>query len=262
MNGLRFQLVSNPMESNNSLLTMFTGFTVYVTENSNINTQYTDGVNVPLGFSTNIAIKKVVINKKEKPYSECIFDLSRIDSYPSQIFKTTFVSNNNSYSLDKCVDMCVQLHIVENCGCYDIGDGVSPDPSLRPCMNDTDLVCDTDSFTSFVELNVKESCDCPQPCIKTKYETKKSLANFPSRAYADYLMSNSGFRDTYFNGTNLTFATLKGRIAAVNVFFNELSETTIIEKSKMSFQDVISDTGGVLGLFLGNQNVSFFLIKV
>ncbi len=46
MYGLQFQLLSNPMESDNSLFSMYSGFTVYFTEQTNINTLLTDGVKV------------------------------------------------------------------------------------------------------------------------------------------------------------------------------------------------------------------------
>ncbi len=143
-------------------------------------------------------MKKIVITKKEKPYSECTLDLTTLDSYPSEIFKTTFVNNNNSYSWDKCVDMCVQLHIIKNCGCYDIGDGVSPDPSLRPCVNDTDQQCNDVFSTDFENIFGDSSanrCDCPKPCQETIYETSSSLANFPSPDYAGFLASDPSFTE-------------------------------------------------------------------
>ena len=54
-----------------------------------------------------------------------------------------------------------------------------------------------------------------------------------------------------FGDTNVTYDALKQRIASVNIFFNEMSETESSEDSKMSVSDLFSNIGGILGLFLG-----------
>jgi hypothetical protein len=77
------------------------------------------------------------------------------------------------------------------------------------------------------------------------------LANFPSKAYSDFLISDPSFRARFPNHTPLVHDAIKERIASVNLFFNELSEFTVTEESKFSLQNLISNIGGILGLFLG-----------
>jgi hypothetical protein len=127
MYGLQLQLASNQMESQNSLLSIYSGFTVYISDHSSINTLFTDGVKIPLGFLTDIIVSKLVITKQPKPYSECVKDLTQIDSYPSETYKKTFIFNNKTYTREDCMNMCFQIFLIKNCGCYDIGNGGTND---------------------------------------------------------------------------------------------------------------------------------------
>jgi hypothetical protein len=148
--------------------------------------------------------------------------------------------------------------MIKNCGCYDIANGVSPDPTVRPCLNKTDQICDNFFSNHFTESNVIKTCDCPIPCSETVFRNTHSSANFPSPAFADFLISDPSFRARFANDTELNYQFLRDRIAAVNIYFNELSETVITEKAKLSVQDIISNIGGILGLFLGNLKFIFF----
>jgi hypothetical protein len=193
MNGLKLQLLSNSLDGNNSLFSMYTGFTIYISDQPRINSFFTDGIKVPVGSLTDIVVNKVVISKQPKPYSECVSDLSRIDSYPSQIYKKTFTLNKNSYSLSDCINLCYQVGIIDLCGCYEIGSGLSPDPQARPCLNETDQLCD-----SFFTSNFTDTCDCPMPCSGSMYDVITSSAGFPTQAYSDFLLSDPGFRARFW----------------------------------------------------------------
>ena len=46
----------------------------------------------------------------------------------------------------------------------------------------------------------------------------------------------------------------------INVFYDELKLTTVSQKAKISFESLISDIGGTLGVFLGASFLSFMEI--
>jgi hypothetical protein len=72
MNGFSLELFSDLVEDDNSLLSIAAGFTVYLADQSSINTMYTNGINAPTGFLTDIVLRKYAVSKQPQPYSECI----------------------------------------------------------------------------------------------------------------------------------------------------------------------------------------------
>ncbi len=157
--------------------------------------------------------------------------------------------------------MCYQTFLIQNCGCYAVGYGPSPQ-NVRPCVNETDQRCFNHVLEEFTRSRAINFCDCPVPCFDTIFHATASLANFPSRAYAEFLVSDPAFTAIYPNDTEPSYELIAKRVAAVNIYFNELSETSITESKKMQIQDIISNVGGILGVFLGkNFSLNLHFIK-
>jgi hypothetical protein len=103
LNSLQLELFSPDLTTNSSYLATDLGFSVFISDGQTaLNTNYQDGITAPLGFTTNIALRKYSVSKQPYPYSECWQDLTKIDSYSSDCYKKTFELNGNSYSYEKC----------------------------------------------------------------------------------------------------------------------------------------------------------------
>ena len=76
---------------------------------------------------------------------------------------------------------------------------------------------------------------------------------FYFKILAFYILSDPSFQSKFPNDTGLTYDNVKKRIAAVNIFFNEICETVITEECKMTPLDIIYDFGGILALCLGKK---------
>jgi hypothetical protein len=67
---------------------------------------------------------------------------------------------------------------------------------------------------------------------------------------------NSSFIKKMYS--NLSYEEMKQSIAKVEIFYDELKETIISQEIKTSLADLISNIGGILGLFLGNIFIYLF----
>ena len=76
-----------------------------------------EGIDVSTGLETNIIINRLLINKKEDPYSKCIGDIT--NNY-SNIVK--FILNNGyAYRQKDCFEDCINNLLIEKFGCGYLG---------------------------------------------------------------------------------------------------------------------------------------------
>jgi hypothetical protein len=251
-NGLQLELFTDLANDNNSIYSMHNGFKVFISD-KDIDTYYSLSIKAPLGFSTDIVLNRHLVKKMPYPYSECK-TLENIDSYHSQNYKQTF-KYFESYNIDSCKAICLQNALIKKCNCVDLTIRASTDASVKPCLNDTSLECYSDLYNKFLAEDLYSNCDCPLDCNKNYYIPTSSIANFPSESYVNYILSYPSVKSKFSkNESELTYDYLKNRLATINVFYNELSENEITESAKMALPDLISNIGGILGLFLGILN--------
>lgn len=253
LNGLQLELVIDLTNDYNSIYSMYNGFTVIISDEINLKTLYSEGIKAPLGFSTDIILNRHLIKKMPYPYSECK-QLDDVDSYDSKYYKLVFKYFNQSYRQTFCKDVCYQEALINRCNCVDLTTSPSPDPKLKQCINKTDNDCNINLWLEFIDNDLYANCDCPLECNRNYYSYTTSISNFPSEPYANYLLSNSNLESMLPKNQNLSYEYLKQRMAAINIFYNDLSENEISEDAKMVLADLISNIGGIIGLFLGIVN--------
>ena len=208
----------------------FTGLNIIV-HNSSVNPSLTEGFQIPTGFQTYVAIKKIFINKKEYPYSDCISD---INSHKSELVQAILKTGYKYRQID-CFDLCEQSYIINNAGCY--FPGLLNLNDSKPCLSPEEIERYFNKSSEFLSFNLKNYCGpkCPLECDYVQYNTESSYAN----------MKYSG--DLHEKNTNLS----------LSVFYDSTSYTTIEEMAKTDLIDLIANIGGTLGLFLGISVLSF-----
>jgi hypothetical protein len=88
-----------------------------------------------------------------------------------------------------------------------------------------------------------------------------SYTDYPSEAYAESLMQNPKIQAKYAsNPADLTYDSLKRNLVQVSVYYGDLGYILYEELENMSLEDLISNIGGTLGLFLGMSFLSFMEI--
>ena len=69
-------------------------------------------------------------------------------------------------------------------------------------------------------------------------------------------MNKEVIRSKFLN-KSLTFMDLQNSVSALNVYYDDLSYTLISQQPKLQLVDLISNVGGLLGLFIGVSFLSF-----
>lgn len=222
------------------------GFHVYV-HNASINPSYNEGIDVPVGLRTNLVIDRIFVKKIEYPYDDCFHD-------PQSNLALEMKQLNMTYRQKDCFDMCLFYEIRKNCSC-----NYTLDKIYEMCFQNftsetkTDTnVCAEEILANFYNLDFKRKCKirCPAECESIDYQFSMSMAGFQADKYALKLYENPRIKSLYPT-MNVTLETLKKHIVFFRIYYDELKYTEISQKPKMSLLDVVSNFGGILGLFLG-----------
>ncbi|CAF1100393.1 unnamed protein product [Brachionus calyciflorus] len=203
-------------------------------------------------FLTNIMIKKKMVTKLPQPYSKCLKDHSSFES--SEVYKAV-LKISDTYSQDTCIGMCFQEYLISECNCSD--------PSrlffknVRNCLTLVEIFCEYKAYQVFSkELNEKEMCSkhCPLECEITEYDFTSSFSEYPSKIQAKAISKLLSRKNSSYN---YTIEEINNNSLLVHIYYSQLKYETIEETRKMELVDLISNIGGILGLFIGISILSF-----
>ena len=94
-------------------------------------------------------------------------------------------------------------------------------------------------------------------CDSINYDISTSVTKFPSKLHYINNLKNNEKLKKLFNG-NFTYELLSESYLEICVYFENLEYTEIRQEIKTTIIDLISNIGGLLGLFLGMSFLSFF----
>jgi hypothetical protein len=228
---------------NKYMSSFYDGLVIFVHNQSSRPTS-TSPIKIEIGKMTSIALKRTFTHNQASPYTDCQ-DLS---SFQSTLFDLVKQSNY-SYSQTDCFHSCLQRDIINTCGCYYTRYTQIYD-TAQPCLNLTQLDCIQRVSSAFEQD--KCTSECPLECDSVKYEYSLSSMSYPSQSFYDKLKSDVNTLsslESYF-GINLsTIENYKKYFLMVNVYYPYLVYTKITESPKFTLVDLISQTGGSLGMF-------------
>ena len=217
---------------------------IYIHSSRVISFPYNDKISAKLGHSTKIVIKKVRTVRQKYPYqSNCTNDEEKKLSY--------FPGN---YTVDGCLATIYQIDLYKTCG-YKIADmePYFPYDKLGPKVpyNQT-------CFRELIERGVanadgQSGYECPLPCHEEIYEVKAwSEMKYP----LDPQLSR--FKEMFSNkmGINVSDDYIYSNIGQLVIGYEDFQETVYEEKPKYTAQKVLSDFGGLIGIYLGASFIS------
>jgi hypothetical protein len=211
------------------------------------------GVDVEFGQSADITIKRIDSQKLDKPFSDCIKDVTSIDSFDSSLYKYILNSTNYSYTQEYCLDLCRGR---ETNKYFNISNKI--DSSLNAYLKISYLNIpskDLDFFLTNVLIKItKEICfkECPLECDSVKYQYSYSSKNFDLQKRLAYFKSNKISIDPSYEKSNYF-----ENVFTVRIYYDQTSYTRITEIPKTELIDLIASIGGNLGLFIGISFLSF-----
>lgn len=106
---------------------------------------------------------------------------------------------------------------------------------------------------------------CPLECESFRYKLIKSSGEYPSRNYAKHMLATNSVQimdmRMHMNKTNQTaYEMLKNSFSTINIKFDSLAITETVEQPTISFTSLISNFGGILGLFIALSFLSIMEI--
>jgi Amiloride-sensitive sodium channel len=192
-----------------------------------------EGIKAPVGMETNFVIKNLKISKLPYPFSGCIMDLYSENSFTSSSFKNT-VRSNGIYSQKWCILNCALdltfKQNAKNCSATNF-----------QCLNDLSILADFYSSC----LNY-----CPIECEANYFSVNQHFSKYPSFSYGKHLLARDDVVAKY-PYANISMDQLEDSIVSINVYYESSIYQKITETAETNTISLISNLGGILGLFLG-----------
>ncbi|XP_039254790.2 bile acid-sensitive ion channel-like isoform X1 [Styela clava] len=216
------------------------------------------GVAVPAGHMGHLVIKKEERKLMHKPWGIC-------NPSPKKMTYT------DDYTFSECMTECRVQHIVEKCGCKPYWSPTAE--KAQECDVWQILKCGGAAEADSLALT-PINCSCDQSCHSIIYNHKLSYATFPGIEVGEILAESEhdeemqkkideGDIDSQIKvmGTELNLTLLdpyrlklgsfRENHLMLDVYFESLSFTKIIQSKKVGEMSLASDFGGLLGLWLG-----------
>jgi len=212
---------------------------------------YKKGTIISSGTNNYFLVKRTLDQKLESPFNECLKD---INQFP---FDKTIIDylkkTNRKYSQVECLNLCYNLNYNQTnpCDCF-----------LKSFDEEGHFSCgDNNSCTTkfYNNFNQIEKCShlCPLECDQYYYEinlvsNKIIGTGIINQFDNDYVYSFLPQFQTYEN--------LSKNFYMINVYYDDLKYTLISQQPKIELFGLISNLGGILGLFIGFSFISLLEI--
>ncbi len=215
-------------------------------------TIYNKGIWISAGSVNSFIVNRIYDQKLEHPYNDCYKNVSLSDSQFNKTIIEFILSRNRIYTQKECVSLCRNFIFNEtnSCKCYlnELDEEI-----YKKCYvgntNSKSQACVVQFQADFNhELCMRY---CPSECDSFSYDI--SLTTQSIIAYGNISL-NSTFAE-FLNYANLT-RTFYG----IRVYYEDLRYTWINQQAKIELFGLVSNVGGILGLFLGFSFVSLMEI--
>ena len=269
--GLKLTLFVD-MEEYIGLFAPYGGAKVLIHDPSSNGRVRAEGLSIPVGESTFLAVKQNTVERKGGRYSDCAQDWPKFLE-----LNDDFKKQWPQYSREVCLELCVQNLMGLKCGCTDtfdkdfsINEAINTASQYYCVMtNKTQHECKNEVYRNYIEGNL--TCLCPQVCKTTKYSSIRSGSPWPTEAFTPYLATKlikstskrvqeyikSAFNDTRLSAVNLQDK-FRRNFARLEVYFEALNFQHITESPAYTATDFLSDFGGNIGLWLGWSVLALF----
>ena len=221
-------------------------------------------LSISTNTETNIGLSKTLVSKYSKPYSECELDLhtSNNETINSGLYRLSF-ERNKTYSKRNCLEDAYRRVVYDICNCSvsNYASLLFPnDTIVLPCLTQQEINCSDRIFYDEYQrnnFNGQYDDDCPLECQYNEFNYQISSLKFPSYYHDHFYMKK--LLTERLNRT-VEDINIKENVAKLNIYFTKIGYTYITEKPTMKLINVLANTGGMLGLFLGMSCISFIEI--
>ncbi|XP_042142143.1 amiloride-sensitive sodium channel subunit beta-like [Ixodes scapularis] len=197
-----------------------------------------DGVYITPGRATYVGLNVIAQTGLPAPYANpCRRD------WPSTLLPH-LTSDSISYTREECLNMCLQMNTRRECGCQSRllpslpKKGRWPEPT-RVCKKQKELLCADRIAAEETSKFLEDQCRCYRPCFDVNYKRDVTVTDIRQQDEKDESTKQSG------------------PLARLVVYFNTLAYEHIRSVPKYDGTRVLSNIGGINGMYLG---LSFFVL--
>ncbi|GFO08327.1 eukaryotic translation initiation factor 3 subunit f [Plakobranchus ocellatus] len=236
--------------------TPVSGLKVLIHDNGEVPFPEDGGVTASTAASTSIAVRKTQIKRLAPPYTDCI----KVVDFSNK-HKNLFAELGYTYTLNACQKSCLQTHNYKTCNCCDsslpcieealrLSTGIVATQEKIPACNTSDYEiaeCMDRLEYAFSENRLDCINNCPPACEESSFSTTVSTGRWPTENYWKAVLWQMGYHQnvtSLLKKTELTFLKLE-------IYFDSLTLETIINHPAYTWNKLLSDIGGQLGLLLG-----------
>eukprot|EP00795_Rhopilema_esculentum_P002064 gene2064-17631_t len=207
-----------------------------------------DGIPIPEGFHTHVAIRRRIIKLKPSPYpSKCI----RGDEQDKE---SIYPGKNTQMH---CYNSCFFKQTYKQCpGVFFEMRGFMGPPKYPKVANYSDPQFWNCIIKSIVKYDYQK-CNCSPICEEEAYEVKVNRNPWPQSWQAS---SVSHIVSAMKGVESVSPDEVRERLIRLSVYYDEMVESTFEEKEVYDLSAFTSDLGGQMGLFLGASLLSLIEI--
>lgn len=186
-----------------------------------------NGVFAPVGAATAISLEMIEMKRKGPPYGDCLMDGGNMN-------RTDVYYYGTNYTLNGCLNTCLQRQIVKHCNCWSFA---YPEPpgnkgKVPLCASASKMMCATNQ-----EMSMNDNCTCRPMCNDVVYKTSTSHSVWPLQEQpcppGPMCSSDDGGASEYASRNQLK----------LQLYFESLTKFTYTESEAYAVLSLISDFG-------------------
>jgi hypothetical protein len=156
-----------------------------------------------------------------------------------------------------CKDILKQYIIIQKCNCSVTAFDYTFDKEYcTPKEND----CVGSAKADFLSIEKYKNV-CPLECKSMKYDFKTSVSKFPSLSYEKVLRETPIIKRALKKESKILDSfDFEQTVVSFDIHYDSFYQTHLTESKKTNFITLISNLGGLTGLFIGASVISFFEI--
>ncbi|KAM8933457.1 epithelial sodium channel subunit gamma-like [Pelodytes ibericus] len=243
MYGLHLELFIQQIEYVRDL-THAAGIRLLIHDQSQMPFPEDEGVNVPPGAETDIGMMKVHIKRLKYPYTSQCTDGENMENF----YLDTFGAG---YTGEACKRTCAQQSIMENCGCSHWEFAYPKDSGFPKCNLSNTSVRECVKLYEFKFAHDQLNCHCPLQCKEDLYELTVSGSQWPSTAFIENFSKELKEMGGQMKDIADNPGLIRDNFVKVVVYFKQLNFELIEEEPSMTEINLISNMGGLVGLWVG-----------
>jgi len=214
------------------------------------------GIWISTGSLNYFEINRIFYSKLSSPYNDCLKNVSLFKSNKELI--NYILRSNRLYAQSDCYHLCSHLFALKesNCNCNSTLNNFDMD-CLPKYYNKTDTNITSCIKEYLKEFRIKyqiEKCSeyCPLECDIWMYTLNNFPEQLPSKGIIGEKSSNLNSLENFQQ-----YEDVNKHFVAIRIYYTNLKYTFINQEIKTYIFTLVSNIGGLLGVFLGISFLSF-----